>query len=62
MRFLPLLMTATFFVTPALAVDEFGQRFGNNTPYALENDIGNALRDTSGFDLDDLNDIAPASG
>lgn len=62
MRLLSILLTASFLSVPALAADEFGQRFGNNTPYALNNDIDSAVSDTAGFDMGDLNDISPASG
>lgn len=62
MRLFTLLLSATFISAPALAMDEFGSRFGNNSPYALDNDLDSALEDVAGFDIDDLNDISPASG
>lgn len=42
--------------------DEFGARFGNSSPYALNNTLGNATNNVSGMGPEDLNIIAPAAG
>lgn len=62
MNKLTLILAASFLATPALAADEFGSRFGDTTPYALNNGVEAAVADASGIDMSDLNDITPAAG
>lgn len=62
MKKLTLILAASFLATPALAADEFGSRFGDTTPYALNNGVEAAVADASGIDMSDLNDITPAAG
>jgi len=65
MKNLILIIALSALASPVIAADNFGNRFGNSSPYALENNVGNAIADTQGFDTDDLNDlnaISPAAG
>lgn len=63
-----ILLTATMLISAPALADEFGSRFGNTSPYALNNTLDNAKRDMQGIGLEDLNDasglnqITPASG
>lgn len=64
-KILTLALATTILSVPALAADEFGSRFGENSPYALDNTVGDAVADTDGIDMNDINDlnaIAPAAG
>ena len=60
-RILMALAIFCFSAAPVMA-DEFGSRFGNSSPYALQNTFDKAQQDTEGFGLDDLLDIEPAAG
>ena len=65
MRILTLMIATTVLAAPAIAADEFGSRFGNSSPYALDNTVGDAINDTAGLDINDINDVAniePAAG
>lgn len=42
--------------------DGFGSRFGDTSPYALNNGFGKALDDSKGIGLEDLAKISPAAG
>lgn len=63
-----LVTTALMMGAPAFAADGFGDRFGSNTPYALSDGMDDAIADTQGIGMDDLNDpsalnrIDPAAG
>lgn len=68
MKKLLLVATALIISAPAYATDGFGDRFGSNAPYALSDGMDNAVADTQGFGMDDMNDpsalnqIDPAAG
>lgn len=66
MKKILLVTTALIISTPAYATEDgFGNRFGNSTPYALDNTVNNALDDSQGLGVEDINDlinIEPAAG
>jgi hypothetical protein len=66
MKKLLFITTALMIASPVVyAEDGFGKRFGNSTPYALDNNVNNALDDTQDIGIEDINDlvnIAPAAG
>ena len=64
-KILTLALATTILSASAMAADEFGSRFGESSPYALDNTVDDAIADTNGFDMNDINDlnaIAPAAG
>lgn len=64
MKFTGLLCGLAMLATGSSAAlaDSFGPRFGQSSPYALQNTFDRAQRDSMGFGADDLNDLAPAAG
>ena len=60
-RFALFACAALIISAPAMA-DEFGSRFGNTSPYALQNTFDTAKEDMAGIGPEDLNDISPAAG
>jgi hypothetical protein len=52
---------SSMFLSQANA-DEFGNRFGQNAPYTLGDNLNQGIADTQGIDMNDLNDIVPAAG
>ena len=59
------LLSAAAFLTlsaPSVQADDFGNRFGNTAPYALNNGFGKAMDDQQGIGAEDLNRMEPAAG
>ena len=64
MRFLITALFMIFIASPALAADEFGERFGQTAPAGLSDPIAASPVADTGFDMDPaaLQNIEPAAG